>query len=257
MIRGMTLKLEEIRAQIDEIDNQLLSLFLRRMELSGKALEQKTINGLSVLDGDREKQILNMVAEKSEGLGIYTQRLFSCIMSLSGDYQNALQGGADRNIVIIGMPGCGKTTVGKLVAQISGRRFVGIDENIESKTGRTIPDIFAQDGEAAFRKLESEEIRLCGVLKGVVIAAGGGSVKDSANYAPMHQNGRIYCLQRDLEKLATDGRPLSKDLDNLRILQRERQPLYDAFQDCKIDNNRTPIDAARNVWSDFLEKHGQ
>ncbi len=244
--------LEEIRSEIDQVDDLLLSLFLRRMELSRRALEQKTINGLAVQDTGRETAILNRIAEKSEGLGIYTQSLFSRLIELSRAYQNALSLSSETNIIIIGMPGCGKSTVGRLTAQLSGRRFVGVDENIRTKAGRSIQDIFEKDGEAAFRRLERKEIELCSQLKGAVIAVGGGCVKDCTNYQPLHENGRIYCLLRSVEKLDTEGRPLSRDLETLKKLQTERQPLYEAFKDCYIDNNEAPLKAAQKILEDFL-----
>ena len=160
-----------------------------------------------------------------------------------------------QNIVLIGMPGCGKTTVGQALARLTGREAIDIDQRIVERTGRTIPDIFAKDGEAAFRALEREETAEAGKLSGKILLTGGGVVKDQRNYAPLRQNGRIYQLQRDLAALPTDGRPLSAGAD-LEAMYAQRSPLYARFRDAAIDNNGTVEDTAAAIWRDFLEHSG-
>ncbi|MDY3282127.1 shikimate kinase [Dysosmobacter sp.] len=160
-----------------------------------------------------------------------------------------------QNIVLIGMPGCGKTTVGEALARLSGREAIDIDQRIVERTGRSIPDIFARDGEAAFRALEREETAAAGKLSGKILLTGGGVVKDQRNYAPLRQNGRIYQLQRDLTALATDGRPLSAGAD-LAEMYAQRAPLYARFRDAVIDNNGAVEDTAAAIWRDFLEHSG-
>lgn len=113
------------------------------------------------------------------------------------------------NLVLVGMPGCGKTTVGEVLAELTGREAIDLDQRIVEKAGCSIPEIFAREGEAAFRTLEREVTAEVGKLSGKIILTGGGVVKDRRNYAPLHQNGRIYQLVRDLNALPTDGRPLS------------------------------------------------
>ena len=160
-----------------------------------------------------------------------------------------------QNIVLIGMPGCGKTTVGQALARLTGREAIDIDQRIVERAGRTIPDIFAKDGEAAFRALEREETAEAGKLSGKILLTGGGVVKDQRNYAPLRQNGRIYQLQRDLAVLPTDGRPLSAGAD-LEAMYAQRSPLYARFRDAAIDNNGTVEDTAAAIWRDFLEHSG-
>ena len=141
-----------------------------------------------------------------------------------------------RNIVLIGMPGCGKTAIGSALAALLGRRFVDLDALIVEKAGKPIPDIFAQEGEAAFRELEHEIVREAGMAAGCVISTGGGVVTRQDNYAPLHQNGVIFHLVRDLALLPSDGRPVSQSTD-LGLLWERREPLYAAFADRAVDNN--------------------
>jgi shikimate dehydrogenase len=140
------------------------------------------------------------------------------------------------NIILIGMPGSGKSTVGQLLAKKLNRRFVDADTTIVEKAGITIPDIFAQQGEPGFRSLESEVLTELGKQSGLVIATGGGCVTREENFNSLHQNGTIFCLNRDLSKLPTDGRPLSQR-EKMEEMFRIRKPLYDRFADFYIDNN--------------------
>ena len=156
------------------------------------------------------------------------------------------------NIVLVGMPGCGKTTVGQALAALTGREAIDIDRCVEIRTGCTVPDIITRDGEAAFRRLEAEETAAAGKLAGKIILTGGGAVKTPANYGALHQNGRIYHLVRDLDRLPTRGRPLSQTTD-LRAMWAERAPLYARFRDAVTDNNGTPQEAAAAIWEDFCE----
>ena len=159
------------------------------------------------------------------------------------------------NIVLIGMPGCGKSTVGEALARLTGREAIDIDRRIEERAGKSIPEIFAQDGEAAFRELERQETAEAGKLSGRIILTGGGVVKDERNYASLHQNGRIYHLLRDLELLPTDGRPLSQTTA-LAALWEQRAPLYAWFRDALIENDGSVEETALAIWRDFCENSG-
>ena len=156
------------------------------------------------------------------------------------------------NIVLIGMPGCGKSTIGTLLAQKTGREAVDIDQRIAERAGCSIPEIFARGGEAEFRALEREETARAGALTGKILLTGGGVVKTPDNYDALHQNGRVYHLLRSLEVLPTDGRPLSQGAD-LADMWRQREPLYRHFRDVTIDNNGAPEAAADAIWRDFCE----
>jgi len=160
------------------------------------------------------------------------------------------------NIVIIGMPGSGKSSVAELISRKTGRQFVNIDTEIVMRAGKSIPAIFADDGEAAFRTIEREETARAGALTGAVIATGGGVIKDFRNYAPLHRNGRIYYLRRELAELEIEGRPLSKNLETLKQLEIEREPLYCRFADADVQNNVTLPEAAERIWEDYCENIG-
>lgn len=143
------------------------------------------------------------------------------------------------NIVLIGMPGCGKSTVGRLLADATGKRFVDADTMIEEATQKTIPEIFAESGESGFRKIETNVLKELGKQSGLVIATGGGCVTRAENYPLLHQNGTIVWLKRDINLLPTDGRPLSKS-GSLEAMYAIRKPLYDRFADVIIDNGGSP-----------------
>ncbi len=142
------------------------------------------------------------------------------------------------SIVLIGMPGCGKTTVGRALAGKLGRTFVDLDEEIVRRAGTSIPEIFAREGEAGFRERESALVREFGERTGLVVSTGGGVVTRRENYIPLKQNGLLLHLRRDPASLPTDGRPLSQATAP-EELWRRRAPLYAAFADGEIDNNGT------------------
>ena len=155
------------------------------------------------------------------------------------------------NIILIGMPGCGKSTIGQLLAEQCGKTFVDTDDLIVQKAGKTIPQIFAEDGEEAFRILETEVLKEIGMQSSLVISTGGGCVTQTHNYPLLHQNGRIFWLQRGLEKLSKDGRPLSL-ATSLEEMYAARQPLYNAFADDIIGNNGSTQSAVDSILEQFV-----
>lgn len=141
-----------------------------------------------------------------------------------------------QNIVIIGMPGSGKTAVSTMLAERLGRKIFDTDTIVSENAGITIPEIFAVQGETGFRRLETEATAEVGKLSGNIISTGGGVVTVAENYELLHQNGVIVWIERDTNKLARDGRPISLSTD-LNELYAARLPLYDRFADIKADNN--------------------
>lgn len=150
------------------------------------------------------------------------------------------------NIILIGMPGSGKSTVGSILAQKTGRKFMDADAYLVERAGRTIPEIFATDGEAGFRALETQILRELGMQSGLIIATGGGCVTREENHPLLHQNGSIFCLDRALDELPTEGRPLSQ-ITSLADMYKTRRPMYARFADYHIDNNGDPHTAAMHI----------
>ena len=157
-----------------------------------------------------------------------------------------------KNIVLIGMPGCGKSTIGTLLAEKLGRTLADADEKIISLAGKTIPDIFAQDGEPTFRDWETKALTELGKQSGLVVATGGGCVTQKCNYPLLHQNGYLVWLERDCSVLPTDGRPLSQAND-LGKMYAARKPLYEVFADIRVENTGTPEETAQKI-QDALEE---
>ncbi len=159
--------------------------------------------------------------------------------------------GQKENIVLCGMPGSGKSTLGKMLAERLSMPYIDTDERIVEKAGMSIPEIFSSRGEEAFRSLESAVIRECTLVPGQVISTGGGAVLREENRFRMKMNGRVYLIRRPLDALATDGRPLSRDGCALRAMEKARAPLYALAADRTIDNLTSPDDAVRAIMEDL------
>lgn len=150
------------------------------------------------------------------------------------------------NIVLVGMPGCGKSTVGQLLAEKTGKKFVDADAALEEAAGRKITDIIPNDGVEAFRAMETETLSNLGKQSGLVLTTGGGCVTKERNYNLLHQNGTIVWLTRDLSVLPTDGRPLSQS-GRLEEMFRQREPMYRRFADITISNDGTPAETVQKI----------
>ena len=154
--------------------------------------------------------------------------------------------GQMENIVLIGMPGSGKTTVGRLLAEKTGRPFVDADAAIVGAAGKSIPEIFRDDGEAAFRALETQVLGQLGKQSGQILATGGGCVTRPENYDLLHQNGSVFCLERSIEQLPTEGRPLSQ-ATTLEQMYQQRKPMYQHFADFHVSNNGSAEETAEAI----------
>lgn len=150
------------------------------------------------------------------------------------------------NIVLIGMAGCGKSTVGKTLAERLGKELVDTDEMIVNTENKPIPEIFAEKGEDYFRWCENVAVNLAGKEKSQIIATGGGVVTREENYKSLKQNGIIVFINRDADLLPTNGRPLSQ-MHGVKALYEKRMPLYRKFADIEIDGNGTIDEVAERI----------
>ena len=153
-----------------------------------------------------------------------------------------------KNIILIGMPGCGKSTVASLIAEKLSRPFYDADKVFEETFGKTPADVIRADGEEAFRRMEHEVVEKLGKLSGAVIATGGGVVTRECNYDSLHQNGTLVFLERDLKKLPTKGRPLSV-ANSLESLYEARIDAYRRFADVTVKSTEIPNDTADLIIS--------
>jgi len=210
-----------LEAALDVVYNPVNTRFIQE----ARALGLPNASGLSML-----------VAQAKKSCEIFTGKALpdEIIEDVLKKLENSVS-----NIVLIGMPGCGKNTIGQALAERTGMKFAGTDEEILRRTGRNAAAIILEDGEGEFRRLEAEVAQDLCKEKGTVIACGGGIVKTPGNFARLSQNGKIVWLLRDLDKLATVGRPLSKGGAALSALWCEREPLYRTYADFTADNNGT------------------
>jgi len=203
---------------LDMVYNPARTQFLLDAETLGLPHE----NGLWMLVAQAKE-----AAEYFGGKPIPDSMIESVYRKMSGKMQN---------IVLIGMPGCGKSTVAALLSEKLGRKAVDTDAEIVKLSGKTIPEIFAADGEEVFRNFETQVLEELGKQSQLIIATGGGCVTKQRNYCLLHQNSRIFWLNRDLELLPTDGRPLSQST-KLMDMFADRKPMYEAFADHVVNNN--------------------
>ena len=155
------------------------------------------------------------------------------------------------NIILIGMPGVGKTTVGKALGEEMGRTCIDVDHELEKEIG-DISTYITEQGEPAFREKEAEMIAKFGTQTGLIISTGGGCVTVPKNFAHLRQNGRIYQLTQPVENLSTSGRVLSSGgIERLRELEATRTPMYESFAQCIVKHNRNAPETVATILEDF------
>lgn len=196
--------------------------------------------GLVVMNG-----LLMLVAQAKESAEWFTGAAISD--EKIGEIYATLKAQME-NIVLIGMPGCGKSTIAACLAEKLRRKAVDADAEIIKLAGKPIPEIFAESGEEGFRELETQVLAELGKQSGLVIATGGGCVTREENYPLLHQNGTIFWLKRDISLLPTEGRPLSQ-ANRLEEMYRIREPMYRRFADHVIGNDGTVADAVEAIMS--------
>lgn len=143
------------------------------------------------------------------------------------------------NIVLIGMPGTGKSLIGKLLAELTGKTLQDTDAKIEEEAKMTIPEIFEKEGESGFRDRESAICKKLGKERNLIIATGGGAILRPENVDALRQNGTLVHITRSIDKLPTRGRPLSKNIETLKKMEAQRMPLYKEAADITFRNNYT------------------
>lgn len=159
-----------------------------------------------------------------------------------------------KNIVLCGMPSCGKSSIGKKLAELTGRTFYDLDSVIVERSKMKISDIFEKYGEARFRGLEKEITKEISALTGVIISCGGGTVIDPENVDFLRQNGEIFFIDRDLDLLiATDDRPMSRDREALEARYKERYPIYNSVCNYKIEGNGTVDEVSNIIYEAYLK----
>ena len=204
--------------------------------LDAERLGIKCINGLSMLVAQAKRACELFLGEDIDDGEI--RRITSLICKQT------------QSIVLVGMPGCGKTTVGDKLSALTGRRVIDTDVEILKKHGRSPSEIIKAGGEEAFRQLESEVIAEVSKTSGVIISTGGGAVTRKENYNLLHQNSVIVFIDRDISSLATSDRPLSV---NLEALYKKRLPMYRAFCDIEVSNDSTVEDCAKAILDAISE----
>ncbi len=184
-----------------------------------------------------------LVAQAKEAAEWFTGQKIS--NDVIGHIYNNLQKQME-NIVLVGMPGCGKSTIGMQLAKALNKQFVDADAEIEQEAQMNIPEIFAKHGEDGFRKIETRVLNKIGQMSNLVIATGGGCVTREENYPLLHQNGTICWIKRDIDALPKAGRPLSQ-AGNLAQMYTYRKPLYVQFADITVENSGTVAEVVQNI----------
>ncbi len=209
-----------------------------KLLLDAQKRNLKTENGLWMLVAQAKESAQWFLGKEIED---------ECIVKIHNSLRMNME-----NIVLIGMPGCGKSTNGKLLAKMTGREFVDTDEKIEQLAGCSIPEIFKLQGEAGFRTLETKVLAEVCKCSGLVIATGGGCVTRPENFPLLRQNSTVIWLKRPVDQLPTNGRPLSQ-AGSLQAMYEIREPLYDTFCHYCVDCSATAEETSSHLLS-FLGK---
>lgn len=226
--------LEMYRRNIDDIDDKLVALLKERFALSTRIADYKQAYALPVLDSGREQRIIERIRYLC-GEQPCTDRivgLYGALMRESRILQRKLSG----NYYLIGMPGCGKSTVGRELALKLGRTFIDADDFFEELNGQTPADIIGTFGEQSFRRKESEVLQSITGSSHSVVALGGGVVTVPENRAILGEDCLIIYVRRPLDKLELEGRPLSLQ-KGVWELYDTRHELYEAWADVTADND--------------------
>lgn len=227
----------QLLAVVDVIYNPLRTALLQQAD----ALSIPNCNGLEMLVAQAK-----YAAERFTGAQLPDECIAQVHAQLCADR---------KNLALIGMPSCGKSTVGQILAQQMGKKFVDLDERIVQRAGKSIVDIFAEVGEAGFRVQEKEALRQIAGQTGLVIATGGGVIKDADNVRLLRHNSAICFIDRDLENLipSDPARPLSSGYEAVRTMYEQRLPLYRGYADFIVENNGEISCTVQQIREKFYE----
>ena len=240
--------LEEYRKALDAIDDRLAADFLERMDTVDEIGAWKRTHRVDAYDPDREQAMLERLCRNvPEHRRDAVCALYAAILRIS----KAQQRFQNTNIVLIGMPGSGKTSVARHLSTILNRPIASTDEEAEARIGGTIESLFKTQGEAAFRAVETAVVRDLASVWGSVIATGGGTVLSAENRAILRENSRIYYIKRPLSELDIAGRPLSQGEGALERLYEQRHTIYETFSDVQLDADADFSETARRIAEEF------
>ena len=217
------------RKALDLIYNPARTAFL----LDAQKLGIDCINGLYML-----------VAQALRGAEIFTGKTIP-LSRIDEIYNEIISN--QKNIALVGMPGCGKSTCAALLSQITGRECIDTDSLVVESSGESIPHIFEKYGETEFRNRETEAVRAAGKLSGKIIATGGGAILREENRIALRENSTVIFLDSDPDTLATDGRPLSKDAETLHRMLEQRLPFYKDAADFTVRVDPDPEITVRRI----------
>lgn len=243
--------LQEARQHIDEIDKELIALYEKRLQVVLEVAKYKEKHNMKIFDAEREKQVIakNLARVEDAGLHEYVEEFLHAMMDISKKYQKHH---IQQHIFLVGMPGAGKTTVGRALAQSQGMDFYDLDAMVQKKADKSIQNIIIHDGEPRFRQYEQEVIRELLGQKPSVIATGGGTVLSEETVKLMRESGFIVFIHRDvtqiLEDMDLEIRPLLKEsIEYIFRLYEERCPLYEKVCNVKILNISNISDAVEAI----------
>lgn len=232
---GMYPNIGETAIKIDEFPNLEAVVDVVYNPLSSALVVEAKRRNIKAVGG-----LLMLVAQAFFACELFLDKKLSEIQ-MSEIYNKILN--KKKNIVLIGMPGCGKTTIGKALAENLGKCFIDTDEEIVKHEGISIPEIFKTRGEKAFREIESRVIAEISANQGLVIATGGGAVLNSRNIDLLKENGNAIFLDKDIDDIVTTSdRPLSSNKQDLQKRYDERYDIYVSSADFKIDCNNNVFD---------------
>lgn len=222
-------KFTKCKKALDLVYNPARTVFL----LDAQKLGIDCINGLYML-----------VAQALRAAEVFTGKTIP-LSKIDEVYNTIISN--QKNITLIGMPGCGKSTCAALLSEKTGRECIDTDSMIVEASGEEIPDIFAKYGEPEFRRRETEAVRLAGKGAGKIIATGGGAILKEENRIALRENSTVVFLKAPINTLATDGRPLSKDAETLQKMFAERLPFYEKTADYTVEVDPDPEITVRRI----------